>query len=268
MRTEKFPQGKLIFAEGGVGAEAYRVISGRVEISIQDEGQKLVLATLGENEIFGEMAMIENRPRSASARVLESTEVEVIEREDFQNILSQGGEQLMPYLTTIFDRLRVTNDRLLGALDKLDQLEPVKNPRSREVFEDLKNTISVEVEPDSDEMSQQTALQARVIQRYPFQFGRRGEFAGADAHTQNQLLVADRSPYRVSRKHCILDASSDGVFIEDRSSKLGTVVNGVRIGGGSLERRVRLNTGLNFLILGGLDSQVRFRLKVGSQPSA
>ena len=65
MKTDKFQALKLIFAEGDRGEEAYRVIEGSVEISIQRSGQKLVLARLGAGETFGEMAMIESRPRSA-----------------------------------------------------------------------------------------------------------------------------------------------------------------------------------------------------------
>lgn len=262
MKTEKFPAGKLIFTEGDLGDEAYRIISGSVEISIQDQGQKLVLAALGVGEIFGEMAMIEHRPRSATARVLETAELEVIDRGDFQQILAQGGEKLVPFLTTIFERLRVTNERLLGALDKLDELHPSRDRRQRELFGGRENAITVEVQADSEEMSQQGALQGRVIRQFPFQFGRRGEFAGADTPTINQLLMVDRAPYRVSRKHCILDESADGVFVEDRSSRLGTFVNGVRIGGGSLEHRARLRSGENSLVLGDPDSQVRFKLIV------
>jgi len=163
MKTEKFPPGKLIFMEGDPGDEAYRVLGGSVEISIQE-------------------------------------------------------------------------------------------------FGGMKHAVTVAIEADSEEMRKQGALQGRVIRQFPFQFGRRGEFAGADTPTLNQLLLADRAPYRVSRKHCILDANADGVFVEDRNSRLGTVVNGVRIGGGSREHRARLRDGENSLVLGGADSQVRFKL--------
>ena len=80
MKTDKFQASKLIFAEGDHGEQAYRVIEGSVEISIQRDGQKLILAILGADETFGEMAMIESRPRSATARALEPTIIEVIER--------------------------------------------------------------------------------------------------------------------------------------------------------------------------------------------
>ncbi|WPJ95045.1 cyclic nucleotide-binding domain-containing protein [Coraliomargarita algicola] len=262
MKIQKIPAGKLIFSEGDLGDEAYRVIEGCVEISIKEDGKRLVLATLGEGEIFGEMAMVESRPRSASARALEATTLSVIARDDFEIALSNREEELVPYLATIFDRLRVTNDRLLAALDKLDELEPTRPHRNPEILSPSKSAFKVQVEPDADEIRLQTALRARVVEHYPFQFGRRGELAGAEAVIPNQCLVADRAPYRVSRKHCILDSNADGVYVEDCGSSLGTIVNGIRIGGKSRETRVRLSSGKNSLVLGGADSQVRFVLTV------
>lgn len=262
MKKETFPIGKMIFSEGDPGKDAYRIISGRVDIFIQEDSQQVVLATLGEGEIFGEMAMIEKCLRSASARVLETTEVEIIERDHFLEVLESGGQQLLPLLSTIFERLRVTNDRLLTALDKLDELEPKGPRRHREVFGMKQSTLAVIVEADSEEMMKQTVLNGRVIERFPFLFGRRSEIAGGDMLIRNQLLLADRTPYRVSRKHCYLQSESDGIYIEDSSSKLGTIVNGVSIGGNSREDRVKLSPGENTLVLGGPDSQVRFKVEV------
>ena len=59
MKKEIYPVGKTIFSEGDPGEHAYRIISGCVDIIIQEEGQQVVLATLGEGEVFGEMAMID-----------------------------------------------------------------------------------------------------------------------------------------------------------------------------------------------------------------
>ena len=262
MRTDKFQASKLIFSEGDQGDEAYRVVEGAVEISVQRDGQKLVLAILEAGEAFGEMAMIENRPRSASARTLQPTMIEVIAREDFQLMLKEGGEQIVPYLTMIFDRLRVTNDRLLMALSKLNELQPAVKHHHQDIFGSRRNSVIVQIEPDTEEMCQQTPLQKRLIRFYPFHFCRRAQLAGAEPMIQNQFLIADRSPFRVSRKHCMIDTSGDAVFIEDKTSQLGTIVNGISIGGKSLETRVKLIHGSNILVLGGQDSQVRFRLDV------
>ena len=262
MKTDKFQALKLIFAEGDHGEQAYRVIEGSVEISIQRDGQKLILAILGAGETFGEMAMIESRSRSATARALEPTTIEVIERQDFQQILDEGGEQLVPYLTMIFDRLRVTNDRLLIALDKLNELQPAVKHRHQGIFGSRRTAVQVLIEPDSEEMHQQTALKKRLLRFFPFHFCRRAQNTSTKAILQNQILISDRSPFRVSRKHCIIDTVGESVFIEDKTSQLGTFVNGIPIGGNSQETRVKLIHGSNTLVLGGQDSHVRFRLDV------
>ena len=262
MRTDKFQASKLIFSEGDQGDEAYRVAEGSVEISIQRDGQKLVLAILGAGETFGEMAMIESRPRSATARTLEPTMIEVIARQDFQQMLDEGGEQIVPYLTMIFDRLRVTNDRLLMALSQLNELQPAVKHRHQDIFGSRKSSAIVQIEADSEEMCQPTQLKKRCLRFFPFHFGRRAQLAGVEAFVQNQLLIADLSPFRVSRKHCMIDTSGDAVFIEDKTSQLGTIVNGILIGGKSLETRAKLIRGANTLVLGGQDSQVRFRIDV------
>jgi CRP/FNR family cyclic AMP-dependent transcriptional regulator len=263
MKTEILPAGKLVFGEGDPGHEAFLIKKGSVEVSIEDREQKVVLANLGEGEIFGEMAMIENRPRSASARALTETEVEIIDRDEFLEALKADARKLLPFLSTIFERLRVTNDRLVAALDRLDELEP-SEPHHHEAFGLEQDSVVVRLEPDSEEMRRQTSLEGVVIRHYPFLFGRRGEVVGADALIQNQLLLAEPPPYRVSRKHCLIDLSGDDIFVEDHTSKLGTIVNGNRIGGSSRETRARLSAGENTLVLGGPDSQARFKLSVES----
>ena len=168
----------------------------------------------------------------------------------------------------IFDRLRVTNDRLLMALSKLNELQPAVKHHHQDIFGSRRNSAIVQIEPDSEEMRQQTPLQKRYLRFFPFHFGRRAQLAGAEPMVQNQFLIADRSPFRVSRKHCMLDTSGDTVFIEDKNSQLGTIVNGIPIGGKSLETRVKLIRGANTLVLGGQDSQVRFRLDVSEPDKA
>jgi hypothetical protein len=102
----------MIFREGDTTQEAYRILKGRVEISIAGEGKAVILAQLGEGDIFGEMAMVDERPRSASAQALEVTECEVLTAENFNEAVLQRPEILIPYLASFFERLRTANDRL------------------------------------------------------------------------------------------------------------------------------------------------------------
>ena len=102
----------MIFREGDTTQEAYRILKGRVEISIAGDGKSVILAQLGEGDIFGEMAMVDERPRSASAQALEVTECEVLTAENFNEAVLQRPEILIPYLASFFERLRTANDRL------------------------------------------------------------------------------------------------------------------------------------------------------------
>ena len=86
----------MIFREGDTTQEAYRILKGRVEISITGEGKAVILAQLGEGDIFGEMAMVDERPRSASAQALEVTECEVLTPENFNELVLSRPEVLIP----------------------------------------------------------------------------------------------------------------------------------------------------------------------------
>ena len=112
MSQAVFQPGQMIFREGDTTQEAYRILKGRVEISIAGEGKAVILAQLGEGDIFGEMAMVDERPRSASAQALEVTECEVLTAENFNEAVLQRPEILIPDLASFFERLRTANDRL------------------------------------------------------------------------------------------------------------------------------------------------------------
>jgi hypothetical protein len=112
MSSALFQPGQMIFREGDTTQEAYRILKGRVEISIAGEGKSVILAQLGGGDIFGEMAMVDERPRSASAQALEVTECEVLTAENFNEAVLQRPEILIPYLASFFERLRTANDRL------------------------------------------------------------------------------------------------------------------------------------------------------------
>ena len=71
--TTHFAENDFLFEEGDVGDCAYIIESGSVELSIDKGGKILIIATLGEGDVLGEMAIIDKRPRTATARALEET---------------------------------------------------------------------------------------------------------------------------------------------------------------------------------------------------
>ena len=91
-----------IFAEGEAGDALYLVLDGRVRVHRQDR----VIAELGERECFGEMALLDAAPRSATVTALVETHLLKISREDFQEILNEKPEIAAGIIKVLTRRLR------------------------------------------------------------------------------------------------------------------------------------------------------------------
>ncbi|WP_078120472.1 GNAT family N-acetyltransferase [Thiosocius teredinicola] len=107
-----FRAGEKIFSEFEDASECYVVDVGRVKITTTNavDGRELVFAVLGPGEIFGEMALIDAKTRSADATAETDTEVIVLRREDFMQGLAEHPERLDIVLKFISDRLRRTDE--------------------------------------------------------------------------------------------------------------------------------------------------------------
>lgn len=97
-------RGEEIFAEGEDGDALYLVVDGKVRVHREDR----VIADLGERECFGEMAILDASPRSATVTSLENCHLMKISREDFQEILSEKPEIAMGIIRVLTSRLRNT----------------------------------------------------------------------------------------------------------------------------------------------------------------
>jgi len=107
---EKYADGDVIIRQGELGNQMYIVISGEVSIFRTHTGVETDLATLKAGATFGELALFDNRPRSASARAVGDTELRVITREEFSHM--KCDPLLRELLTTLATRLRATNQSL------------------------------------------------------------------------------------------------------------------------------------------------------------
>ena len=103
-----FGKGEIIFHEGSVSDCAYVIAMGSIEIyTTTPQGEK-VLGTLGANEIFGEMGLIDGLPRSASARACETSVVFILTYQTFEKLVHKKPKALLPILKILSHRLRET----------------------------------------------------------------------------------------------------------------------------------------------------------------
>lgn len=114
MESHTFQIGDIIFQEGEPGDCAYLIKSGEVKITkLASDDQPRTIATLKAGNILGEMALIDNEPRAASAVVLQNAEVLIISKEEFQQRL-KGSDQVIGLLMQTFtNRLRQQAQQLV-----------------------------------------------------------------------------------------------------------------------------------------------------------
>lgn len=116
-QVEVYEGGSLIFSEGAPGDKVYLIIDGSVRISRQVPGiGEEALAVLKAGDYFGEMALIDDFPRSADARTHESCRLFVITKEHLADLLfvdrDLAYDLLWSFVRTLAGRLRETNDKM------------------------------------------------------------------------------------------------------------------------------------------------------------
>lgn len=133
-----FQTGEIIFTEGEMGDCSYFIEQGRIEIFIQREGKDHTLALLGKNEIFGEMAIIDEFPRSASARALSPTKLGIIHREQLKDRLTDADSVVRMMILVLLRRLRrETQERLHQAHSATEPLQPLTLDSDTQTLADL-----------------------------------------------------------------------------------------------------------------------------------
>jgi CRP/FNR family cyclic AMP-dependent transcriptional regulator len=103
-RRVGFAGGGVVFIKGDAGDIAYVVASGSIEI--RESGR--VIETMGPGELFGEMALIDSEPRSASAVAVGATELLVIDRTEFDRRLREEPDFAINVMRLMARRLRAT----------------------------------------------------------------------------------------------------------------------------------------------------------------
>ena len=100
IQTATFRPGDVILVEGDDTSEAYILDRGSVEVYLKGPPERR-LRILRPGDIFGEMALITEQPRSASVRALEDIEVRVIGRDDFLTTWQRDPDALLPVLKVL-----------------------------------------------------------------------------------------------------------------------------------------------------------------------
>jgi CRP/FNR family cyclic AMP-dependent transcriptional regulator len=280
----EFEPGDTIFSEGEDENVAYRILLGHVKIFTEfGLDTPHIIAQLGAGAIFGEMAMVEERPRSASAEATSAVRVERIDRKHFFDLLATEPAKAETFLSALFERLRRTNSRVLQVEMELRQLKNsqtsnLKEGHSQPSEQPAAVSKPIQVEPAavktkthglpctiqavSNKSIEMLDPEAYLIQTVPFRVGRKSSRTTNVSET-NDLYLNDNKPYIASRAHFEIALQNEQLTFIDCGSKLGAEVNGERIGGSqSRKTSLELAPGDNEIYLGSKKMDVKFIVKI------
>ncbi len=113
---KEFPRGTVLFREGDPGKEMYVVHSGKVTIHKRVGDVEKVLTTLGPGEFLGEMSILNNKPRSATATCAAASKLLVIDAKTFEAMIRGNAEIAIRMIKKLADRLQETNEQIENLL--------------------------------------------------------------------------------------------------------------------------------------------------------
>ena len=142
-RELRFAPGEVIFKEGDPGDGLFVVLAGRVQISAAiGSGERHVFSTVGPGDVFGEMALLDNLPRSAQASAEGETTVAFVPRDEFVELLRASPSLSLTMVQEISRRLRDFNAQYIRKLLQVERMAVVGRLAST-IVHDLKNPLAI-----------------------------------------------------------------------------------------------------------------------------
>jgi CRP-like cAMP-binding protein len=130
---KEFKRGHVLFREGEPGKEMYVIQAGKVNITKTVRDTEKILAQLGAGEFFGEMAILNNKPRSAGAVMAEDGKLLVIDPKTFEAMIRGNVEIAVRLIKKLSDRLQEADEQIENLL--------LRDPNSRVVANLLQQAI-------------------------------------------------------------------------------------------------------------------------------
>lgn len=135
-RTRTYREGQIVFVEGDPAFEAFIVLSGSVAVSIGQGKSRKVLDIITKNQMFGEMAIIADMPRTATVVCLEPTELVVVDR----SLIEPKIREMDPYIKYLMESL----------IDRLFRTSRWTDPQPKRVLEVMPPATEYALARESD----------------------------------------------------------------------------------------------------------------------
>lgn len=169
-------KGETVFAHGDPGNALYIIRAGEVKISVQSPtDEEIILAVLGPDDAFGELAVLDGLPRSASATTSADTELLVLFRDDFMFVLQEEPALGWSILQSLAGIIRRTNEKLsdVAMLDVYGRVNKTLRELAKQYGQEVPGGILIDRPITNDYLAGLTGLYpvevSRVLRLYEYE---------------------------------------------------------------------------------------------------
>jgi CRP-like cAMP-binding protein len=176
--TRKFyKKDAIILCENETGSALFVIISGKVKVSrSSDNGKEIILSILNESDFFGEMAILDGLNRSANVIAIEESELFMIQRVDFLNLLQENSEISIALLQELARRLRTSDMKIksLSLRDAEGKVAAVILQLADDVGKIRHGKVEIERLPFQHDLANMAGTSRETISRTIHSFAKRG----------------------------------------------------------------------------------------------
>ncbi len=172
-----YKKDNLILMEEDSGGALFVIVYGKVKVSRSSgDGKEVILSILGESDFFGEMALLDGQSRSANVVALEDSELFIIRREDFLNLLKQHPEVAISLLQELTQRLRTADMKIksLTLKDAEGKVATVILQIADDIGKIKQGVVEIEKLPLQQDLASMAGTSRETISRTLHSFAKKG----------------------------------------------------------------------------------------------
>lgn len=176
-KKRSFARDSVVLMEHETGHALFVIVSGKVKVSREsDDGREVILTYLNPNDFFGEMALIDGLARSATVTAIEDTELFIIERTDFLDLLYDHPEVSISLLQELTKRLRAADMKIksLSLKDAEGKVATVILQIADEVGKIRQGVVEIEKLPFQHDLANMAGTSRETISRTLHSFVKKG----------------------------------------------------------------------------------------------
>ncbi len=174
---KNFTKDSVVLFEHETGSALFVIVSGKVKVSrVSDDGKEVILTILGESDFFGEMAILDGMARSANVTAMEDSELFIIQRSEFLELLQSHPEIAIALLQELTQRLRSADMKIksLSLKDAEGKVATVILQLADDIGKIKHGTVEIEKLPFQHDLANMAGTSRETISRTLHSFAKKG----------------------------------------------------------------------------------------------